>query len=231
MAKTQRTDIVEAKKYLGFMSWRSWREVNKLESYLKRGELVEAICSGNFGGGGGIIVLTNTRVIFLKDGWLSKTVQDFALQRISSVEWRSGLFYGKLMIFGDSVEEEINKVWAFTGSKVAKMIQDKSGRMPDPNYQQQMYPPQQGYPGQQAGYPQPYQPQYPQAPQQAAPPVAPQAPVVPVSSLTAPDAFEEMQQKLTRLDEVARQHNLPAAQVERLKAKILHDYEQATLGA
>lgn len=123
-----RPDIFEAKKELGPFAWKSLREVNRLHTYLRSTERVLALSAGVYGGGGGLVALTDQRVLFVKDGWFSKTSQDFRIDRISSVEWQGHLLRGKLVIFGEGEEVIIEKVWNRSGSNIARLIRDKSGQ-------------------------------------------------------------------------------------------------------
>lgn len=125
-----RPDIAAAKSNMGAFAWKSLREVNKLEDYLRNGEQVRAITAGTYAGGGGIVVLTDKRVLFIKDGWFSKTSQDFRLDRVASVEWRARLFTGTLILFaeGDADGVTIEKVWNRSGKNMRDMLRDSSAQ-------------------------------------------------------------------------------------------------------
>jgi hypothetical protein len=66
------------------------REIKKLGEHLWEGETVEYMSSGYYGAGIGLVVLTDRRLLFIKDGWTSKTTEDFPLDKISSVQCQGG---------------------------------------------------------------------------------------------------------------------------------------------
>lgn len=121
-----RPDIAAAKKGMGFFAWKSNREVHKLVEYLRNGEQVKALAAGVYGGGGGLVALTTHRVLFVKDGWLSKTSQDFRIDRVASVEVRAHLFTATLILFaeGDADGVTIEKVWNSSAKNLRTLLQD-----------------------------------------------------------------------------------------------------------
>jgi len=130
MVQELRPDIIAAKENMGLFAWKSLREANRLGSYLRQNEQVIAMAGGIYGNGGGLVALTDQRLMFIKDGWFSKTSQDFALSRISSIEWKSGLFRGKMIIFGDGEPDGviIDKVWNQSGNIIVAQVRERSGR-------------------------------------------------------------------------------------------------------
>ena len=70
------------------------REFKKLESYLWEGEVVDSVCVGQYGRGTGLLVLTNSRLLFLVDGMTGPTFEDFPAEQdhlCAVVQWfRSG---------------------------------------------------------------------------------------------------------------------------------------------
>ena len=78
-----RTDIEAAKQKMRTKVG-SGREIKKLTSYLWDNETVNLMAGGTYGAGTGLVVLTDRRLLFLKDGVLSKTTEDFPMEKISS---------------------------------------------------------------------------------------------------------------------------------------------------
>ncbi len=68
------------------------------------------ITGGAYGPGTGIVVLTDRRLLFLKDGRLSKTSEDFPLSKISSVQCSTGMMLGKITVFAPGNKAEILNV-------------------------------------------------------------------------------------------------------------------------
>lgn len=101
------------------------REIRKLIEYLWEGETVRHMVSGTYGNGTGLIVLTDRRLLFVKDGWTTKTTEDFPLDKISSVQWSSGPLLGKLTVFASGNKAEIVNVQKQTGKVIADTIRER----------------------------------------------------------------------------------------------------------
>jgi hypothetical protein len=71
-----RPDIEAAK---GRMSVKvgAGRELKKLTEHLWHDEQVKEMTSGFYGGGQGLVVLTDRRLMFIKEGIVSRTSEDF----------------------------------------------------------------------------------------------------------------------------------------------------------
>jgi len=63
----ERPDITTAKDKMRFKLG-GGREVKKLPEHLWEGETVERMTAGRYGNGQGLIILTDRRLLFLKDG-------------------------------------------------------------------------------------------------------------------------------------------------------------------
>jgi hypothetical protein len=100
----------------------SKREIKKLPEYLWDGEHVDLITSGTYGAGTGIVVLTDRRLFFLKDGVMSKTSEDFPLSKISSVQWSSGMLMGKIIVFASGNKAEIVNVQKTDGKAITDAV-------------------------------------------------------------------------------------------------------------
>lgn len=89
------------------------REIRKLAGHLWDGETVNLMASGTYGGGTGLMVLTNRRLLFLLDGWRGGTSEDFPVDKVSSVQWTTSMLTGTITVFasGNKVEfVNVNKV-------------------------------------------------------------------------------------------------------------------------
>lgn len=119
--------ITEAKKGNAIL-FGSNREIRRLPLYLHEGEVVHRIISGSPGQhkGRGIIVATNERVLFVKDGWVFRTVQDFPYETISSVEFKTGILFGAFIMYGKGDETAYNWVGRVAGAAFAKEVRKLS---------------------------------------------------------------------------------------------------------
>ncbi|MEI6622219.1 MAG: PH domain-containing protein, partial [Actinomycetes bacterium] len=119
-----RADVDQAAERMG---WKlgSKREVKKLVEHLWDGETVERLVSGTYGGGTGILALTDRRLIFLRDGWTSKTVEDFPLDKISSVQWSSGMLMGSIMIFVSGNKSAVTNVQKDSGKALTDDVRGR----------------------------------------------------------------------------------------------------------
>ena len=98
------------------------REFKKLESYLWEGEVVDSVCVGQYGRGTGLLVLTNSRLLFLVDGMTGSTFEDFPLSKITSVQWSSGFVQGTLTVYASGNKAEINNVAKPDGPPLADKV-------------------------------------------------------------------------------------------------------------
>jgi len=102
----------------------SGKEVKRLVGYLWEDEHVERMSQGTYGHGTGLLVLTDRRLLFLKEG-LTKQTEDFPLAKVSSVQWSSGLTLGTITIFASSNKAEINNVNKGDGKEMADHVRQR----------------------------------------------------------------------------------------------------------
>ena len=121
MATELRPDIQSAKDRISTCMG-AGREFKKLESYLWEGEVVDSVCVGQYGRGTGLLVLTNSRLLFLVDGMTGSTFEDFPLSKITSVQWSSGFVQGTLTVYASGNKAEINNVAKPDGPPLADKV-------------------------------------------------------------------------------------------------------------
>ena len=121
MATELRPDIQSAKDRISTRMG-AGREFKKLESYLWEGEVVDCVCVGQYGRGTGLLVLTNSRLLFLVDGMTGSTFEDFPLSKISSVQWSSGFVQGTLTVYASGNKAEITNVAKPDGPPLADKL-------------------------------------------------------------------------------------------------------------
>lgn len=116
-----RSDIVTA---TGKMSYKmgSKREIKRLPEHLWENERVDLLTGGTYGSGTGVLVLTDRRLLFLKDGVMSKTSEDFPLEKISSIQWSTGMLLGKMTVFASGNKAEINNVQKQDGKAITDAV-------------------------------------------------------------------------------------------------------------
>lgn len=87
------------------------KEVKELPGVLGPDERVEQLTPGFYHGGLGLLVATNRRLIFLDKGMLyGLRVEDFHYDRISSIQYKTGLLLGEITIFASGNRAEISQV-------------------------------------------------------------------------------------------------------------------------
>ncbi len=88
----------------------SRREVKQLPDILWEDETIGKMVQGWYENGSGILVATNRRVVFVDKGITRLRVEDFAYDKISSIQYTTGLAFGKITIFASSNRAEIGQV-------------------------------------------------------------------------------------------------------------------------
>jgi hypothetical protein len=103
--KTQIQKIDGLSKFIGR------REVKELPSILWENENVENLIQGTYNNGNGILVATNKRLIFIDKGLVfGLKVEDFPYDKISSIQYSTGIMLGKLTIFASGNKAIIDNV-------------------------------------------------------------------------------------------------------------------------
>lgn len=107
--------LVEIKSQIknldGFESFLGHREINELPNILWDDEKVENIIQGTYNNGNGILIATNRRLVFVNKGLIyGLEVEDFAYDKISSIQYETGIMFGKLSIFTSGNKAIISNV-------------------------------------------------------------------------------------------------------------------------
>lgn len=98
------------------------REIKKLSEHLTEAEQVSWLASGSYAGGMGLLVLTDRRLFFLRDGMMSQASEDFPLDRVSSIQWSSGMLQGKIQVFVSGNKSEITNVAKPEGKAIVDSV-------------------------------------------------------------------------------------------------------------
>lgn len=130
---------LQIKNLGGFDSFLGRKEIKELPNILWGEEIVENIIQGTYNNGNGILVATNSRLVFVDKGLLyGLKVEDFSYDKISSIQYETGILMGKLTIFTSGNKAVIDnvikvKVRAFGDSVRAKISTPKTSAIPQNN--------------------------------------------------------------------------------------------------
>ncbi|GAA3869435.1 hypothetical protein GCM10022243_38670 [Saccharothrix violaceirubra] len=108
------------------------REIKRLVEYPREGERVELMAAGTYGPGQGLVVLSDRRLLFLKDGIGRQASEDFPLEKISSIQWSAGLTPGSLTVFASGNKAEIKNMNKKDGRQIADTVRDRLSSSPMP---------------------------------------------------------------------------------------------------
>lgn len=76
------------------------KEIKELPSILWDDEIVESMITGTYNNSMGALFVTNKRLIFVDKGLIfGLKVEDFPLDKITSIQYETGLLLGKITIF------------------------------------------------------------------------------------------------------------------------------------
>ena len=108
-APALRPDIQQARDRMSTRMG-SNREIKKLEGYLWHGESVHRMVGGSYGGGTGLLVLTDRRLLFIRDGWTGQSTESFGFDQVNSVQWSSGMLLGTVIIYSAGNKAAVDQV-------------------------------------------------------------------------------------------------------------------------
>src|SRR5699024_3072754 len=86
-------------------------EMSKLQGFIMDDERVIAIASGRYGGGRGLITLTNRRILFSYHGYVRSSSEYLPLKNVTSIQWTHSFFKGTIVIAAAGNEIEIGGVY------------------------------------------------------------------------------------------------------------------------
>jgi hypothetical protein len=95
----------------GLSKYLEKKEIKELPNILLDNENVENLINGTYNDSNGILVATNKRLIFINKGFLhGLNVTDFPYDIVSSIQYTTGLLFGKLTIFASGNKVVIENV-------------------------------------------------------------------------------------------------------------------------
>jgi len=109
--------------------WGAWRELRRLPNALYADEVVDDVAACSFGetGGRAIMVATNERLLFVKDGWIFKNSQNIAYNAVKGVEIRTHLIFADIVFVGEGHEIVVKKVGRFAAKHFVDLVRSRIG--------------------------------------------------------------------------------------------------------
>ena len=102
------------------------KEIKELPEILAENEQVNNLIQGTYNNGQGILISTNRRLVFIDKGMLyGLKVEDFPLDKITSIQYETGLLLGKVKIHTSSNIATIDNVEKGSARKFAEFVRDK----------------------------------------------------------------------------------------------------------
>ena len=98
------------------------RDVKKLVEYLHDGEVVEEMVGGRNGGNSGLLVATNRRALFVAEGVINHSFEDFPYDRITSITSSRSLTTAKITILAGGAARVIDQVEKASAQRVSDHI-------------------------------------------------------------------------------------------------------------
>jgi Bacterial PH domain/Short C-terminal domain len=108
-------DLTEVREQIGHLEggnkFLGRKEVKELPNVLWDDEKVEKFIVGTYGGiGTGVLVATNKRLVFVDKGMMKLRVEDFPYDKITSIQYKTGMMMGELTIFASGNKAEIENL-------------------------------------------------------------------------------------------------------------------------
>lgn len=117
---------IQALKLSGISDYLGRREINELPNILAPTEIVDNLAQGTYNNGQGILVSTNRRLIFVDKGMLyGLKVEDFPLDKITSIQYETGLLLGEIKIHTSGNIAKIDNVEKASARSFAEFIREK----------------------------------------------------------------------------------------------------------
>lgn len=102
------------------------KEINELPNILANNEHIDNIIQGNYNNGQGLLVSTDRRLLFIDKGLIyGLKVEDFPLDKISSIQYETGMMFGKIKIHTTGNIAIIDYLDKSSCRKFAEFVRDK----------------------------------------------------------------------------------------------------------
>lgn len=117
------------------------KEINELPQILAEDEKIDHIIQGTYNNGNGILVSTNRRLVFIDKGMIyGLKVEDFPLEKISSIQYETGLILGKVKIHTSGNIASIGNVEKASSRIFAEFVRNKLSQSKEPIAQNSQEP-------------------------------------------------------------------------------------------
>ncbi len=117
---------IQGLRLSGVSNFLGRREINELPSILARTEIIDNLAQGTYNNGQGILVSTNRRLLFVDKGMLyGLKVEDFPLDKITSIQYETGLLLGEIKIHTSGNIAKIENVEKVSARSFAEFVRDK----------------------------------------------------------------------------------------------------------
>lgn len=105
-------------KNLAFQS----REIQEIAKILWEDEDIEDCIPGNYENGFGLLAATNKRLIFIDKKLFGVRIEDFSYEKITSIQYHSGLLMGELTIYASGNKATIKHLEKASGAKFSDFV-------------------------------------------------------------------------------------------------------------
>lgn len=117
---------IQELKLSGVSNFLGRREINELPSILAPTETIDNLVQGAYNNGQGILVSTNRRLLFVGKGLLyGLKVEDFPLDKITSIQYETGLLLGEIKIHTSGNIAKIENVEKLSARSFAEFVREK----------------------------------------------------------------------------------------------------------
>lgn len=117
---------IQELKLSGVSNFLGRREINELPSILAPTEIIDNLAQGTYNKGQGILVSTNKRLLFIDKGMLyGLKIEDFPLDKITSIQYETGLLLGGIKIHTSGNNAKIENVEKASARSFAEFVRDK----------------------------------------------------------------------------------------------------------
>jgi hypothetical protein len=128
-----RSDVLDAVDRLR-SPWEVAREIQHLPSHLREGEIVVALAAGVYGVGTGLMVLTDRRVLVIREGRASQASEGFPFEQLCGVEWTpTSVHHGTITISDATRTTEFTQVIAGEASELMGPLRSVTSIVPPIN--------------------------------------------------------------------------------------------------
>lgn len=86
------------------------KEIKRLTDYLDVDEELVTAASGMYEDRNGLLAVTERRMLFVDEGLMRKRLEEFQYERISSVQWKSGLVMAEIKIYASGNTARIRQI-------------------------------------------------------------------------------------------------------------------------